>query len=245
MAPTRELVSQIHIQAKKFSNGTDVHAQVVYGGTHVMTQLTRLRNGCELLVGTPGRLLHFLTKGEVRNRYYSLACQYYKTILSKTNCGSDTAVRQSLQLLTTLYHTRTKCKCGPHARLDVLLQIALRQCRYLVLDEADRMLDMGFAPDIKKLVENYGLPDKAERQTLMFSATFPAEVQEMAREYLKEDYLFVTIGRVGGANTDITQTIHKVPKREKRDKIKEILDAQRKLVPLNTDLTTKLQSTRH
>ena len=127
----------------------------------------------------------------------------------------------------------------------MLLQIALRQCRYLVLDEADRMLDMGFAPDIKKLVENYGLPDKAERQTLMFSATFPAEVQEMAREYLKEDYLFVTIGRVGGANTDITQTIHKVPKREKRDKIKEILDAQRKLVPLNTDLTTKLQSTRH
>ena len=78
VAPTRELVSQIHIQAKKFSNGTDVHAQVVYGGTHVMTQLTRLRNGCELLVGTPGRLLHFLTKGEVRNRYYSLACQSTK-----------------------------------------------------------------------------------------------------------------------------------------------------------------------
>ena len=89
------------------------------------------------------------------------------------------------------------------------------------------MLDMGFAPDIKSVVSMYGLPEKTDRQTLMFSATFPEEVQKMARDFLN-DYLFITIGRVGGANTDIEQTIYNVPKREKRDKIKEILDNQRK-----------------
>ena len=65
IAPTRELVSQIHMQAKKFSHNTGVRAQVVYGGTHVRTQLSRLQNGCEILVGTPGRLMMFLKNGEV------------------------------------------------------------------------------------------------------------------------------------------------------------------------------------
>ena len=77
-----------------------------------------------------------------------------------------------------------------------------------MLDEADRMLDMGFMPEIQKMVEDPNMPKKApegERQTLMFSATFPDEVQESAQEFLAEDYLFLTIGMVGGACSDVKQ----------------------------------------
>merc|ERR1719204_2698069 len=78
-------------------------------------------------------------------------------------------------------------------------RVSLSNCKFLVLDEADRMLDMGFMPEIQKMVEDPSMPKKApegERQTLMFSATFPDEVQESAQEFL-HDYLFVTIGLLG------------------------------------------------
>ena len=67
---------------------------------------------------------------------------------------------------------------------------------------------MGFMPEIQKMVEDPNMPKKApegERQTLMFSATFPDEVQESAQEFLAEDYLFLTIGMVGGACSDVKQ----------------------------------------
>ena len=66
--------------------------------------------------------------------------------------------------------------------------------KYLVLDEADRMLDMGFMPDIQRCVSNPSMPKKEDRQTLMFSATFPDEVQRSAAEFLQTSYLFLTVG---------------------------------------------------
>merc|ERR1719339_153632 len=85
-------------------------------------------------------------------------------------------------------------------------RVSLAHCNYLVLDEADRMLDMGFMPEIQKMVKNEDMPKKApegQRQTLMFSATFPDEVQESAQEFLADDYLFLTVGLVGGACSDV------------------------------------------
>jgi len=102
-------------------------------------------------------------------------------------------------------------------------KINLTKLKYLILDEADRMLDMGFEPEIRKLVTNFEMPQKGERQTLMFSATFADEIQQLAREFLQE-YVFVTVGRVGGANADITQQVFAVSKYEKRDKLVEILN---------------------
>ena len=89
-------------------------------------------------------------------------------------------------------------------------RVSLSHCNYLVLDEADRMLDMGFMPEIQKMVENEDMPKKApegQRQTLMFSATFPDEVQESAQEFLADDYLFLTVGLVGGACSDVKQVV--------------------------------------
>ena len=101
-------------------------------------------------------------------------------------------------------------------------QISLEKIKYLILDEADRMLDMGFGPEIRKIIENFGMPGKANRQTLMFSATFPEEIQKLAADYLN-DYLFLSVGVVGGANTDVSQHIFEVDRLEKREKLVEIL----------------------
>jgi probable ATP-dependent RNA helicase DDX4 len=79
------------------------------------------------------------------------------------------------------------------------------------------MLDMGFGPDIKKIVGELGTPPKDQRQTLMFSATFPEEIQRLAGEFLN-DYLFLTVGRVGGACTDVAQYVHEVARDQKRRK---------------------------
>ncbi len=85
------------------------------------------------------------------------------------------------------------------------------------------MLDTGFEPDIRKL-EDLGLPIKDERFTSMFSATFPDEVQKLARHFLREDYVFLAVGTPGGANEDIAQTIEEVPNANKKERLVQLLD---------------------
>lgn len=101
-------------------------------------------------------------------------------------------------------------------------KVSFAQLRYLILDEADRMLDMGFAPEIRKMVQNPNMPEKGQRQTLMFSATFPPEIQRLASDFL-DNYLFLTVGIVGGANSDVEQTFYQVAQFDKRKKLTEIL----------------------
>jgi len=164
LAPTRELVSQIFDEARKFAYRSWVRPCVVYGGADIGSQLRQIERGCDLLVATPGRLVDLIERG----------------------------------------------------------RISLQNIRYLVLDEADRMLDMGFEPQIRRIVEGEDMPQVANRQTLMFSATFPRDIQMLARDFLK-DYIFLSVGRVGSTSENITQKIEYVEDVDKRSVLLDIL----------------------
>jgi len=152
MAPTRELCSQIHLEARKLSFGSKIRASEVYGGVPAMPQLRELALGSDVITATPGRLTDFINRG----------------VMTMSAVG------------------------------------------YLVLDEADRMLDMGFEPQIREVVEKHDMPTPQDgRMTLMFSATFPAEIQRLAQAFMK-NYIWVGVGRVGGAVDTVEQNFVEV-----------------------------------
>ncbi|KAH8070715.1 helicase [Aureococcus anophagefferens] len=156
LAPTRELVSQIFDEARKFCYCTGVRPVVCYGGAETRGQLQELERGCDLLLATPGRLVDFLERGRV----------------------------------------------------------TLSACRFLVLDEADRMLDMGFEPQIRRIVCQEDMPQTGARQTFMFSATFPARCRSSrATRQLHLPHR----RRVGSACKDVTQRFQFVDGRDKPD----------------------------
>ncbi|KAG8701941.1 DEAD-box ATP-dependent RNA helicase [Ceratobasidium sp. 395] len=167
LAPTRELVSQIHDEARKFAYRSWVRPAVVYGGADINQQLRQIERGCDLLSATPGRLVDLIERG----------------------------------------------------------RISLANIQYLVLDEADRMLDMGFEPQIRRIVQGEDMPGVMERQTLMFSATFPRDIQLLAKDFLKE-YIFLSVGRVGSTSENITQKIEYVEDHDKRSVLLDILHSE-------------------
>lgn len=164
LAPTRELVSQIFDESRKFAYRSWVRPCVVYGGADIGSQLRQIERGCDLLVATPGRLVDLIERG----------------------------------------------------------RISLINIKYLILDEADRMLDMGFEPQIRRIVEGEDMPNVNDRQTLMFSATFPRDIQMLARDFLK-DYVFLSVGRVGSTSENITQKVEYVEDHDKRSVLLDIL----------------------
>ncbi|KAK9502546.1 hypothetical protein O3M35_011306 [Rhynocoris fuscipes] len=109
----------------------------------------------------------------------------------------------------------------PGRLLDFLesREVDLKRCTYLVLDEADRMLDMGFEPQIRKIIEQI----RPDRQVLMWSATWPKEVQNMAEDFLK-DYIQVNVGSLQlSANHNILQIVDVCQEFEKEQKLASLL----------------------
>lgn len=103
------------------------------------------------------------------------------------------------------YLINYKKNCVCESKFSFLFQISLNFLKFVVLDEADRMLDMGFSPDVQFIFGR--MSDQYDRQVMMFSATFPNEVQQLASNYMKKNYLFLTVGVVGAACSDVEQKI--------------------------------------
>ena len=153
LTPTRELADQVYESVKRYGFKTPLRSTVVFGGVDIGPQKEALRNGCEVLIATPGRLLDHVEQRTVN----------------------------------------------------------LSQVGILVLDEADRMLDMGFLPDLDRIMRL--LP--AQRQTLLFSATFSNEIRKLARTYLKNPVEIEVAKRNATADT-VTQIAYAMAGEAKR-----------------------------
>jgi len=99
-------------------------------------------------------------------------------------------------------------------------KVCVSNIRYLCIDEADRMLDMGFEPQIRQIVEQS--PPAGERQTLMFSATFPRSIQRLAEDFLY-GYIFLKVGRIGSTTESITQRVRWIEDVEKKKTLLETI----------------------
>ncbi|MCJ8319182.1 MAG: DEAD/DEAH box helicase [Colwellia sp.] len=152
LTPTRELAAQILESVETYGKYTKVKSTVVYGGVKINPQMMRLRQGVDILVATPGRLLDLYNQKAIR----------------------------------------------------------FNELEVLVLDEADRMLDMGFIRDIKKIIA--ALP--RNRQNLLFSATFSKEIRELAKG-LVNDPIEISVSPRNTTAEKVTQWITAVDKKRK------------------------------
>ncbi|KAK3245908.1 DEAD-box ATP-dependent RNA helicase 52B [Cymbomonas tetramitiformis] len=110
-------------------------------------------------------------------------------------------------------------------RLSDLIErarVSLSRVAYLALDEADRMLDMGFEPQIRRIVEGEDMPPTGVRQTLLFSATFPKDIQRLASDFL-HNYIFLAVGRVGSSTDLIVQHVEYVQPNDKRSYLMDLI----------------------
>ncbi|PON21770.1 pre-mRNA-splicing ATP-dependent RNA helicase PRP28 [Trichoderma gamsii] len=185
IAPTRELVQQIETEARKFAEPLGFRCVSIVGGHSLEEQVFALRNGAEIIVATPGRLVDCIER-----------------------------------------------------RLLVLVQ-----CCYIIMDEADRMIDLGFEDSVNKILD--ALPvtnekpdtDEAEnaqlmkryvgkdryRQTMMYTATMPPLVEKIAKKYLRRPAI-VTIGNAGEAVDTVEQRVEFISGEDRRKKrLQEIL----------------------
>ncbi|CAG7555472.1 unnamed protein product [Fusarium equiseti] len=186
MAPTRELVQQIETEARKFAGPLGFRVVSIVGGHQIEEQAYNLRDGAEIVVATPGRLLDCIER-----------------------------------------------------RL-----LVLSQCCYVIMDEADRMIDLGFEESVNKILDALPVtnekPDTEEaedaqmmqrylggrdryRQTMMYTATMPPLVERIAKKYLRRPAI-VTIGNAGEAVDTVEQRVEFISGEDRRKKrLQEIL----------------------
>ena len=152
LIPTRELAIQVEESVHKYGKYLPLRTTLVYGGVNMNAQIDKLREGIDILVATPGRLLD---------------------------------------------HVQNKT-------------VDLSHVQIFILDEADRMLDMGFLPDLRRIIEL--LP--VARQTMMFSATFSGEIKKLADTIMHHPQL-IEVARRNTAAETVKQLVHPVPKEHK------------------------------
>lgn len=160
LTPTRELAAQVEESVRTYGKYVKLSSAVVFGGVNINPQILRLKQGVDILVATPGRLLDLMQQGAVN----------------------------------------------------------LKHVEILILDEADRMLDMGFIRDIRKVLA--ALP--AKRQNLLFSATFSDEIKTLADGLLNNPAL-IEVARRNSTVEVITQKIHPVDRDRKHQLLSHLI----------------------
>jgi ATP-dependent RNA helicase RhlE len=160
LEPTRELAAQVETAFRDYGRFTSLRTTVVFGGTGYDRQDRALRQGVDILVATPGRLLDQMQRGMVR----------------------------------------------------------LNRIEILVLDEADRMLDMGFMPDVRRIVQRC----PRARQSMLFSATIPPEIEQLCKWALRDPET-VEIGQRRLPAETVTHALYPVATDQKQDLLEELL----------------------
>ena len=160
VTPTRELAIQIEDSFKSYGANLPLKHAVVFGGVNQASQVNRLKNGVDILIATPGRLLDLVQQGFIN----------------------------------------------------------LKSLEIFVLDEADRMLDMGFIHDVKKIIKI--IPEK--RQTLFFSATMPKEITSLANSILTNPS-HVEVSPVSSTAETIQQELYYVDTDQKKELLLHLL----------------------
>lgn len=163
VVPTRELALQVVREAKKLTHGSDVKVAAIYGGAPIETQRKELQDGAQILAGTPGRLLDFMGRGDLKP------------------VGLD----------------------------------------FMILDEADRMFDLGFRDDIAKIMKHA----TKRKQTLLFSATLSEEVLELSSTYMNDPVEVFVSSETATVDT-VEQFFYPVAPNRKRTLLLEVLKRQ-------------------
>jgi ATP-dependent RNA helicase RhlE len=161
LEPTRELAAQVETAFRDYGRFTELRATVVHGGVGYGKQRQDLKEGVDVLIATPGRLLDHLEQGTMHFR-------------------------------------------------DVTI---------LVLDEVDRMLDMGFLPDVRRIVQHI----TTDRQTLLFSATLPPEIERLAATVLRDPQTIEIGARRSPAET-VTHAVYPVAAEQKFNLLMALLE---------------------
>src|SRR5882762_4668934 len=161
LEPTRELAAQVETAIRDFARFTNLRIAVIYGGVGYGKQMDALRDGVDILVATPGRLLDHMQQG---------------------NC-----------------------------RLDHI--------KFVVLDEADRMLDMGFLPDVRRILDRC----PRARHTSLFSATIPPEIETLIKWAMHNPETIEIGARRTPAET-VKHVIYPVSEAQKTDLLLELLN---------------------
>ena len=189
MAPTRELAQQIEEETVKIARFMEVSVVSMVGGQSIHDQGFKIREGCDILIATPGRVIDAL-----QNRY-----------------------------------------------------VVLNQCNYIVLDEADRMIDMGFESQVNTVMDAMGSLLKAEKEeealeqakksevgielyrvTSLYSATMPAGVERVAKRYLRSPCVIHIGDHNSGKNKRIEQRVLMINEADKKKKLIQVMESFRR-----------------
>ncbi|WP_250122989.1 DEAD/DEAH box helicase [Chroococcidiopsis sp. CCMEE 29] len=188
LTPTRELAVQVSQAIASFVGSQDLRVLAIYGGQSIDRQILQLRRGAQIVVGTPGRVIDLLERGNLK----------------------------------------------------------LDQVKWLVLDEADEMLSMGFIDDVEKILS----AAPSDRQTALFSATMPLSIRLLVKKFLRSP-VTITVEQPKAAPTKINQVAYLIPRHWTKAKalqpILELEEPESALIFVRTrrtaaELTSQLQA---